>query len=285
MHDVGLPAASDRGFQLQVLGWFEGSPEPQLLLATGSGGAAGGNRSGGDGGTPWLALDGDPAYAASPVCGISYNCMYPFEHIDGRRFPIGWETPEFDATGAGWLAPVLAGPFRRALKAKYTAAVRPLLYTKGAGGDSGSSDDEELDRGEHPAVAVTEAVAHVNSNLSSPLYGKYDANTTGREVTVFDVGTVMDAGIRIRIVCSNSSSGSSGSGGGGAPAPADCANSHVALEYGDVLFPDGSVRWATQGATHDREIWTLREGSNDLRHLEYRTWRCETQVYGDWNMI
>ena len=47
----------------------------------------------------------------------------------------------------------------------------------------------------------------------------------------------------------------------------------MVLEYGDVLFPDGSVRWGTQGATHDREIWTLRKGVNDLQHLEYRTWR------------
>lgn len=240
---LGLPQPEHRGFMLQVLGWFDGSAEPQLLLATGSNGSE------------WLARDGDSAYASSPPCGISYNCMYPFEYIDARHFPIGWNKPEFETTGAGgWAAPVARAGFQRSLQAKYTAAVQPVLY-------KGDAKGQQLDRGQHPPVAVTQAVAHVNLNASSPSWAKYDANATGREVTVYDFGTQMDAGIRLQITCSNTSNSG------------DCAGKQVVLEYGDVLFPDGSVRWGTQGATHDREIWTLRKGVNDLQHLEYRTWR------------
>jgi hypothetical protein len=254
---LGLPAAADRGFMLQVLGWFEGSAEPQLLLATG-----------GEGGG-WLARDGDSAYAASPVCGISYNCMYPFEYIDARHFPVGWEKPEFDATEAGgWAVPAPRAGFQRALKAKYTAAVQPVLYRGPPRPAQVGGSSQPLDRGQHPAAAVMQAVAHVDLNASSLAYAKYDANATGRKVTVFDFGTVMDAGIRLQITCSSSNSNAKSNSNSN-----NCADKQVVLEYGNVLFPDGSVRWGTQGATHDRETWTLREGVNDLRHLEYRTWR------------
>eukprot|EP01046_Picozoa_sp_COSAG06_P050885 COSAG06_NODE_8173_length_2250_cov_2.666202_1_plen_560_part_10 len=231
---LGLPTADHRGFMLQVLGWFDGSAEPQLLLATGGGGGSGKGGSG-----EWLARDGDSAYAASPPCGISYNCMYPFEYIDARQFPIGWQKPDFDTDGdGGWAAPVAreAG-FQRALKAKYTAAVQPVLYK---GGDAKQGQHQhQLERGEHPAVAVTKAVAHVDLNASSPTWAKYDANATGRKVTVHDFGTMMDAGIRLRITCSNSSSSGVSSSSSSSSSSNDCAGKQVVLEYGDILFPDG----------------------------------------------